>query len=181
MSQKNSERLVEALQELVAREDRATLARLRDSWRPGRESGALAFVLPFIERGAGEHAAARDESDALLVAALFAMHRSSGDLKLPRALALLAKKVGSDSIELRFRALLESDREELPVHLRSAVMLVKDYPLDWGDLLRTIRFWDQRDESPHRRSARRRWAVQYWGLNRSDESAQDEEKEEVAP
>ena len=93
----------------------------------------------------------------LLVAGLFALHPDSGATKLPSALRLLAQT--SDSVELRFRALLAAEKVDLGPHLRHAVTLVAShgFALDWRDLHRTVRFWDR----PSVRS-RRAWARAFW-------------------
>jgi CRISPR system Cascade subunit CasB len=147
--------LVDRLEELAARQDRAALARLRASLQQDRKFEGLAIVLPFVAR----HKASPDQSedDALLVAGLFALYPESGHTKLPTALRLLSQT--SDSVELRFRALLAADRVDLGPHLRHAVGLVASQAsaLDWRDLHRTVRFWDHPSNS-----SRRAWARAFW-------------------
>lgn len=147
--------LVDRLEELAARQDRAALARLRASLQEDRKLEGLSIVLPFIARRekSPEHA----EDDALLIAGLFALHPESGQTKLPSALRLLSQT--SDSVELRFLALLGADKADLEQHLRHAVSLVGSHgvALDWRDLHRTVRFWNH----PFNRS-RRQWARAFW-------------------
>jgi CRISPR system Cascade subunit CasB len=147
--------LVDRLEQLASRQDRAVLARLRASLQEDRKLEGLAIVLPFVSRRAVSPDSAED--DALLVAGLFALHPESGQTKLPTALRLLSRT--SDSVELRFRALLAADKVDLGSHLRYAVSLVAShgFALDWRDLHRTVRFWDH----PSNRS-RRRWARAFW-------------------
>jgi CRISPR system Cascade subunit CasB len=164
--------LVHALERLARDDDRAELARLRASWRPGRELEALAFVLPFVAPARDDLGAptveagsrqwqVRREDDALLLAGLFAIHPESGPLSLAKALRRVWQDTGSDSIEGRFRALLSADRTELGTHLRNAVSLAasKTLAIDWDDLYRVIKYWDGDDP---RWSVRRRWAREFW-------------------
>lgn len=147
--------LVDRLEELAARQDRAALARLRASLQEDRKLEGLAIVLPFVVRRAASPE--RAEDDALLVAGLFALHPESGRTKLPTALRLLSQT--SDSVELRFRALLAADKVDLGPHLRHAVGLVASHgsSLDWRDLHLAVRFWDH-----HSNRSRRQWARVFW-------------------
>jgi CRISPR system Cascade subunit CasB len=146
--------LVDRLEELAARQDRAALARLRGSLQPDRALEGLAIVLPFVPR---TDVPRQVEDDALLVAGLFALHPESGHLTLPAALRVLSQT--SDSVEFRFRALLAADRADLGSHLRHAVSLAASHGLsiDWRDLHRAVRFWSR---SSNR--SRREWARAFW-------------------
>lgn len=154
-AQQRRDPLVDRLEELAARQDRAALARLRASLQDHRKLEGLAIVLPFVARR--EVSPDLAEDDALLVAGLFALHPESGRTKLPTALRLLTQ--GSDSVELRFRALLGAEKVDLGPHLRHAVSLAAShgFALDWRDLHRTVRFWNR----PSHRS-RRAWARAFW-------------------
>lgn len=147
-------RLVEHLRAVANRDDRATLAALRSSLRPGHELDALRVVLPFLGASSGRE----NEDAAILLAGLFALHPESGDLSLAKALRIVRDQ-GSDSVEGRFRALLSATRVELATHLRHAVSLVasKHQAIDWDDLYRAIRHWDHEEDF-----ARRRWATAFW-------------------
>lgn len=143
---------VKRLYELAAREDRAALAELRRSF--SNKLAALRFVVPFLSKGAS----ASEEAAHVLVAGLFALHPSPGSLSLARALGIVARD--SDSVELRFRALLNADDVDLPTHLRHAVSLVRsrDLDIDYDDLFWTIREWGR--ESKRKQRA---WARDFWG------------------
>ena len=99
---KPNDPVVDQLERLARDQDRATLAQLRGSLQEGRALDGLRVVLPFIKRGGP--GATRAEDDALLLAGLFALHPESGSLSLASALRIVARD--SDSVELRFRALL---------------------------------------------------------------------------
>jgi CRISPR system Cascade subunit CasB len=150
--------LVDHLEELAKRDDRAPLAMLRRSLDEQSVFDGLPIVLPFIASNARD--VNRAEDDALLLAGLFALHPESGPTSLPAALRQLAKT--SDSVELRFRALLGAERSDLGVHLRHAVSLAasRHIALDWRELHTAIRFWDH----PSGR-ARRTWARAFWSAD----------------
>ncbi len=143
--------------------NRGALAALRTAWQPGREYAALALILPWLGSGpttaGSERERRRREDDALLLAGLFALHPVKGSRSVPQALALVAAKAESGSIEGRFTAILASEREDLPTHLRHAVSLIasRDIGLDWGRLHDDLHWWG----APGDR-VRRRWARQYW-------------------
>jgi CRISPR type I-E-associated protein CasB/Cse2 len=156
--------LVDYLETLAGREDRATLARLRRSLQSEHALDGLAVVLPFVSRDPRWRD--RAEDDALLLARLFALHPEAGSLQLPEALRRLAS--ASDSVELRFRALLSASREDLGEHLRHAVTLVASHGLaiDWRDLHDAIRYWDHPSDR-----TRRTWARAFWNPSVSGETA----------
>lgn len=158
------DRLVEHLEGVAHREDRATLALLRGTLQQGRALEGLRVVLPYIVRDPKR--AERAEDDALLLAGLFALHPESGSLSLASALRNVARE--SDSVELRFRALLSASREDLPMHLRHAVTLAasKRLPIDWSDLHTSIRFWDHPSDR-----TRRAWARDFWAPDDTHETA----------
>lgn len=153
--------LVDHLEELAARQDRATLARLRASLQEDRSLEGLPTVLPFVPHDRASRS--RAEDDALLVAGLFALHPESGSTSLPAALRVLSQT--SDSVELRFRALLGANRADLGPHLRHAISLVagQGVALDWRELHTAVRFWDH----PSSRS-RRAWARAFWTPDNND-------------
>lgn len=161
------DRLVEHLEEL-AREgdkDRATLALLRGTLQEGRALEGLRVVLPYIPRDSKRQR--QIEDDALLLAGLFALHPESGSLSLATALKIVART--SDSVELRFHALLGASRQDLPTHLRHAVTLVASHGLaiDWRDLHTKIRFWEATSDR-----ARREWARDFWTTDEGGETAE---------
>jgi len=149
------DRLVEHLVDLAQREDRATLAQLRGTLQEGRAVEGLRVVLPYIVRDA--RWPTRAEDDGVLLAGLFALHPESGSLSLATALRIVARE--SDSVELRFRALLSASRADLPTHLRHAVTLVasRRHAIDWANLHTSIRFWDHPSDR-----TRRDWARDFW-------------------
>lgn len=143
---------ISRLYELSDREDRAALAELRRGFI--NPLAPLPFVAPFLRRDAP-----RWEEEALsLVGALFALHPMRGNLSLASAMRILSER--SDSVALRFRALLDSEPEDLATHLRHAVSMIgsRDLGIDYDDLLRKVRGWGHEE-----RWAQRGWARDFWG------------------
>lgn len=145
------EAFVEYLRDLAAIDDRGALAALRHGFvNPLR-------ALPYVARFLPNPGSRRAEDTLLLLGGLFALHPISGATSLASALRQLAER--SDSVELRFRGLLDCDREDLPHHLRHAVALAAgaEIPIDFEDLLRAIRAWDHESHF-----VQRRWARDFW-------------------
>lgn len=161
------DRLVDHLEELADErdKDRATLALLRGTLQEGRALEGLRVVLPYIPRDPMRQRQVED--DALLLAGLFALHPESGALSLATALKIVART--SESVELRFHALLGASRKDLPTHLRHAVTLVASHKLaiDWRDLHTKIRFWESTSDR-----ARREWARDFWTSDEGGEAAE---------
>jgi CRISPR system Cascade subunit CasB len=155
---KETHPFVQRLYDLAARKDRAALAELRRSF--SNPLAALPYVVPFLAKDATR----RDEAALSLVAGLFALHPEPGSLSLAKALSILAKD--SDSVALRFRALLDADAEDLPTHLRHAVSLVRsrDLAIDYDDLLAAVRWWGSENKN-----RQRAWARDFWGTTEPTE------------
>jgi CRISPR system Cascade subunit CasB len=149
--------------------DRATLAELRRGL--GKEphhalirAGKVFAAVPAVEWW---------QDDAALVATLFGLHPAAGGrVGFGRAFRLLCDETGSESIEHRFVALLDCDREDLDGHLRHAVALLKskDRPVDWADLLDAVLHWNH-----PRRTAQRTWANEFWADDRRADSDDGDE------
>jgi CRISPR system Cascade subunit CasB len=67
--------------------------------------------------------------------------------------------VAGDSVERRFNALLNCHADDLPVHLRHAIGLLRsnDVPVDWVQLVVDVLDWQGDD-----REVQRRWARSFW-------------------
>ncbi|MGD9891486.1 MAG: type I-E CRISPR-associated protein Cse2/CasB [Dehalococcoidia bacterium] len=160
--------LVEHLERLVREDDRAALAQLRRALgQPvGMATEAHRHVLPFIRT----EASLTEVADAYLIASLFALWHQGKDqprsvsverrTNLGLSFRLLPEEVRTGSVEGRFRALLNADREELSEHLRHAISLLRanDVAVDWSRLYGDVRGWGSDD-----RWVQREWARAYWG------------------
>lgn len=172
--------LLAYLEELVRRGDRGALAALRRGL--GREPGTAPEMHRHVARFIGEKTSWWRQDCLYILAALFAewyQGRETVAAGAPRDVGVsfrrLVTETNSDSIEKRFEALLACHADDLHVHLRHAVSLLrsKDVPVDWRQLLRDITWWD----SP-RRWTQRRWAQSFWGGREA--AGSEETKEKVA-
>jgi len=152
------------LESLVRRQDRAALAALRRGLGkpPGTALEMARYVVPFLPRERPW-----TEDAYYLVAALFAYWHQGRDVvaasppgNLGGSLALLVTPESSASLDLRVTALLKGHRDDLPVHLRQAVGLLKskDISVDWHQLLKDLLNWDHEDQF-----VQRNWAKAFWG------------------
>ena len=153
------DRFIAHLEGLKAVDDRAALADLRRGLGepPGTVISMYRHVIPWIP--ANQFV----EDTAYTAASLFAFHPESGGTRtVGAALAAIRSADGSsrpESIERRFTTLLSAHEDDLPVHLRQAISLLKanDIPLDWKRLIRDVQGWGHPD-----RYVQMRWAQDFW-------------------
>jgi CRISPR system Cascade subunit CasB len=154
-------RFAEGLQALAGREDRSSLARLRRGL--GKPAGRAPERDAWVLRHLPEEVAAndRDLEACCLVASLFALHpEAAPGGSLGSAFRRLRELQQGDGPERRFVALLDSDAEDLPDHLRHAVSLLRAHgvAVPWAQLLRDLRYWNA-----ERRTVQRAWSRDFWG------------------
>lgn len=177
-------RFVEHLQGYVPREteegfnkgNRGALAAL--SRGLGRKPGTEIAMYPYL--GGWINGKSDWQAQPLfLVASLFALHpRHDATLhSLGESFWRLADGSSSpESVEHRFTALLNADREDLHLHLRHAISLLKSQgiPVNYASLLRDIAWWGEEGSS-----TRRTWARDFWTFLKPEETAtQEQQKEE---
>jgi len=158
---------------------RGTLAALRRGLgqRPGTAIEMYPYIVPFLT----EKDSYWTEQCIFTIAALFALHlQPDGKGSMGSVMSQVAQKTESDSVEKRFVALLDSTREELPGRLRHAVSLAKskEVAIDWSQLLKDMRSWNE-----YELWVQRRWARDYWGkpfVTSEDAETKDTVEEEVA-
>jgi CRISPR system Cascade subunit CasB len=149
----------------LADDDRGAMAVLRRS--AGFEPGAYPPAFPYVERHVAHDSHAEDSRRRAryLVAMLFALHpcQETGS-SVAAAFGHLLRKRGSDSIEKRFIALLAADPEQLPVHLRQAVSLLKagDFGCDYALLEADLIQWLNPFDVDRRDRVRQRWARDFY-------------------
>ena len=161
------------LENLVRDKDRGALAALRRGLGkpPGTAREMDRYVLPYLPHGASE----KQENACYLVGALFAYwHQGKDNLtkenpaNLGDSLRLLVNHEASENgnredaekrIEKRLVALLNCHQDDLPVHLRHTIDLLKakDIPIDWTRLL-----WDVQKWQHESRKVQRDWARNFW-------------------
>ena len=160
---RQGERFVERLERLKAQKAwtpaRAALRRSL-AFPPGAYPKAMPYVEPFVREEGWKREA------HYLVAALYALKDGEHQKGRTLARALKEKAQGSDSVEKRFLALLDADRDQIAFRLRQAVGLVEG-GLDFAQLLDDLLRWF----GPERR-VQARWAKEFYG-------ASEEAKEEV--
>lgn len=168
-----AERLVAHLVSLAARERRGELAALRRSL--GHEPGELAEVSAIVERFLAENAAPQRIRAFYLVAGLFGLYPINSDERWSNfgsSLRSIRNRAESNEedpgVARRFMATLDARQEQLEVHLRSLVTLLRSRsdatPINYVQLIRDLQRWDNPD-----RSVQRRWASGFWGY-RGDEA-----------
>ena len=148
----------------LADRDRGAMAALRRSL--GFEPGAYPPAYPVVERFAAQGPESESQRQALyLCAGLFALHplHASGR-PLAGALGQAMQQRGSDSIEKRFIALLASEPESLPNHLRQVISLLAadQLPIDYAELLADLGRLLQRWNEEQRDRVRQRWARAFY-------------------
>ena len=158
-----------ALQQLAApasgEPDRAALAALRRGL--GRRPGEVMEPYRVILTLHGARPAPWQEDACFLVAGLFAWHLhpgrpfESGPTNLGASLRRHADARPGGGAERRFVALLNADHEDLPVHLRHVVGLLRttETPIDYAQLLRDV---DVRAWNAENRRVQREWARAFW-------------------
>jgi len=143
-------------------DDRGALAALRRGLgRPaGHAPTMFPYVVPFVPPKASEW----QEEAYYLIAALFGFYPVStriGNMGSHFA-QLRRQKNDGQAVERRFIALLAAHPDDLNIHLRQAVGLLRsgEVPVNWSQLLRDTLSWNNPD---WRADVHRRWATAFWG------------------
>jgi CRISPR system Cascade subunit CasB len=138
-----------------SKNDTKVKATLRRSlaFAPGKHIQSFPFVEPFVQDKYPWERKAH-----YLVAGLWAAGKN-GEMPFAVACRKLKEETGSESIEARFIALLDSDEEQLPHRLRQMNSLLKNYSIDYQKLLGDLLWWNKSD-----RSVQARWAKEFYGF-----------------
>jgi len=160
MSNNDTLPLIGYLRELRQRNDRAALAALRRGLSTPDSAEVLRYVLPFVHTNY-----VQEEAVYILVAALFATHSDESTRGMGAALREVTRITDSKSVEQRFVALLDADREQVATHLRYAVQLCKSKSvgIDYNRLLKDMLQWN----NPARHT-QLRWAREFWIARNED-------------
>lgn len=158
-----SEEFVEHLQSLD-KNNRGAIAALRRSlgFAPGTYPPAYPSVERFVAKGDDKP---WQRQALYLTAGLFAMHpQHAQGQNLAAMLARVMSRRNSPSIEKRFVALLATEAEELPDHLRQVVSLLAadKAAIDYAELLGDLTVWLQPRAFEPRDWLRQRWARAFY-------------------
>ncbi len=146
-------------------DDRGTLARLRRGM--GQPPGSNIETASIVERQLAIGTRDDVRNACYISGSLFALHdQDGGSGNMGRHFRKLGEP-GQDpppNVEKRFKALLASDRDELPDALRQAVTLLKSkaVPVNWFQLAQDVQSWQFDDGREH---VRKRWARSFWNAD----------------
>jgi len=169
------DRFISHLETLREQEERGALAALRRGL--GSPLGTVPAMYPHILPWAPQNRRAEDA--CYIVGSLFALHPEANErgnlgtaFKTMKSLEERSGRKEHESLEKRFVALLNCNRDDLPYHLRQAVSLLKakDVPVNWQQLLRDILNWDH-----EARFVQQKWAREFWQGAVRETEAQEEE------
>jgi CRISPR system Cascade subunit CasB len=149
----------------LAERDHGALSQLRRSL--GFQPGAYPPAYPYVERfvGTDRHADDPRRKALYLTAGLFALHPNHrAGTSFASALGTIGHARQSPSIEQRFIALLGTEPDELPYHLRQGVSLLAadDAPCDYVRVLDDLSQWLNPFATEARDQLRQRWARDFY-------------------
>ena len=152
-----NENFVDYLGELVKKDDRATLARLRHSlaFPPGQYTQVFGFMERFTSSLYGW-----DREAYYLTAGLFATHPDQTEDEAETLGATFRRvyyeRSESESIAKRFLALIDADPEQMPERLRHAINLIRSHALsvNYDLLLLHLKAWQSENHWVQQRWAR---------------------------
>jgi CRISPR system Cascade subunit CasB len=135
------------------------------------DPGGYVPAFPYVEHRITDDDTAWRREMHYLVAGLWAMHWHDGRtgplMKLGEACAEFDKEKRSSmsaedkrkltSTEKRFINLLDADADQLPYRLRQMVALLKEYRLDFGQLLKDLMHWNS-----SKKTTQTGWAQDYY-------------------
>ena len=157
---------------------RGRLARLKRDAQRGAYADSLQLVMSCT-------ANQKDEDAALTLVRLFALQ------PLPESSTSLASalrqsdayKNAKESTVLRFRALLNTDAEDLEQAIRRLLPMLPDRGLNWNDLYWALRHWSE-SETEEQDSPQRQWARDFWAprpTKNKNKNSNDSDKEKEQP
>ncbi len=134
---------IERLERLNASDTRVrAILRRSLAFKPGTFFQAAPYVEHLLKNEENQ----RRREIYYLVAGLWALHwredRGEQSPSLGKASAAHQLATNSASTERRFITLLDADHDQLPHRLRQMVSLLKDQPIDFGEMLKRLMYWD---------------------------------------
>ena len=134
---------IEHLENLELRDARGELAALRRGLQfpPGTCVEMYPYIIPWLGNVKGKW----EKKIYYLIAALYAYHpRSTSVGNIGESLRIVYYNRGeSNSVEQRFVALLRSNPNDLHLHLRQVISLLKSesIPINWHELFYDLKRW----------------------------------------
>lgn len=166
---------VEWLEDLNAKDTKVRAVLKRSlAFDPGSYVPAYPYVEPFLKGEASEWR----RSVLYLVAGLWAVHwradRKGSPITVAHACATYHIASGSTSIERRFITLLDSDKDQLSHRLRQMTALLKEYPIDFEALSKSLLSWS--DEHKRRQNE---WARDFYRARDSEKTSEHTIEQEI--
>lgn len=149
------------LEELATRDDRGALAAIRKGlqYDPGKCADTYPYIIPWL----GNVKSKWEKDVHYLIASLFAYHPSS--ISQPQNIGDVFSKISlkrgdTKSLEKRFKNLLKSKPEDLPLHMRQVISLAKSesIPVNWHELFYDLKRWPYESTFP----PYEKWANSFW-------------------
>lgn len=136
--------------------------------QPGTAHEMHKYIMPWLGK-----CSKWEEETYYMVGSLYAWHQQSWhagegykNTSFGASLATLKESYNEDAIERRFVALLKSHQEDLFVHLRQLVGLLrgKNVPVDWVRLLKDLKYWNSEEQW-----VQKRWSRAFWARKKEEE------------
>jgi CRISPR system Cascade subunit CasB len=147
---------IESLEEMAQKESRVRAVLKRSL---AFEPGTYPRAFPYVENRLGGDDGWK-RCAYYLTAGLWALSRAETGAKQSLSSAFKEfyfKNDKSSSVEKRFITLLDSDQDQLAHRMRQAVSLLKDFPIDFDDLLKDLLSWNHPEKW-----VQRRWAKDFY-------------------
>ncbi|MCF8305602.1 MAG: type I-E CRISPR-associated protein Cse2/CasB [Ignavibacteriales bacterium] len=168
IEKKHGEKFIEYLQSI--KDDKGALAALKRgvAYSPGEFPPQYVYIVPWIPPN-------DYELPYFLTASLFGTHpENTQDGNFGDAFRKLKQVKGSESIDLRFNAILQCRDEDLSYQLRNAVSLLasENIPVNYYELFYSLRHWGSTEKF-----VQKKWARGYWRFEKvnNDEKTNNNE------
>lgn len=159
---------IDYLEELKRQENMGALASLRRGlqYDLGHCVDMYPYIIPWLEHVQGKW----EKEMYYLIASLFAYHpRNCDSGNMGDVFRNISRsKRETKSLEQRFVALLRSNPEDLPFHMRQAISIAKseNIPINWHELFYDLKRWPFAKKYP----PYEKWAGSFWKREQKNEN-----------